>query len=74
MDDAQAAPAVERVLAGEMSYDDLDEPAQALVRSAWDRKLGARISVVDFEEELRASGRPWAEADSDGNVVVRHPD
>lgn len=65
--------AIERVLAGQMSYDALSEPEQAVVRVEWDERIAARIAGLNFEERLRAAGRPWAEADADGNVVMRDP-
>lgn len=64
---------VAQVLAGQASYDDLDEQAQAAVRTAWDQRLAEDIANLNFSERLRAAGRPWAEADADGNVVWREP-
>lgn len=64
---------VARVLAGKASYDDLEEPAQATVRAAWDEGLAEDIASLDFSEELRAAGRPWAAVDADGHVVWHEP-
>jgi hypothetical protein len=64
---------VARVLAGQASYDELDAHGQAAVRAAWDERLAEDIERLDFAEGLRAAGRPWAEADADGNVVWREP-
>jgi hypothetical protein len=65
---------VEQVLAGRASYDDLaTDEEQALVRAEWDRRMVARISDLDFEAEFLAAGEPWAEADTDGNLVIRTP-
>ena len=69
----KSAEMVARVLAGQASYDELDEPAQAAGRAAWDKRLAGDIERLDFSERLTASGRPWAEADADGNVVWREP-
>ena len=66
-------PMVARVLAGQASYDDLDESAQAAVRAAWDERIAQDIESLDFSKRLRAAGRPWAEADTDGNVIWRDP-
>lgn len=57
----------------EGSYDGADDRTQADVRAVWDKELTARIANLDLTEELQASGRPWAEADDDGAVVVRGP-
>lgn len=65
--------AIERTLAGEVPYDALTGPEQALARVAWDDQVTDRIAALDFEERLQKAGSPWAEADSDGNVVVRDP-
>lgn len=65
--------AIERVLAGTLPCDAVAEPEQALVRTAWDEQIAARISELDFAEEFAASGSGWVEADADGNVVERQP-
>jgi hypothetical protein len=72
----EASPAVthdtiERVLTGRIAYDDVDDRSQAVVRAAWDEQIAKRISGLDFTERLDSTGAPWAEADDDGNVVVR---
>lgn len=64
---------VARVLAGDASYDDIGGPAQAVVRTAWDQDVAARLDGLDFTERLRTAGRPWAEADADGAVVTVQP-
>jgi hypothetical protein len=63
--------AITRVLAGELSYDELTDPAQAVVRAVWDERIVARLAELDFEDELRSAGVPWPEADDDGSVVMR---
>lgn len=65
--------AITQVLAGRAAYDELADRAQALVRASWDEQIAARIAALDFEDRLHAAGRPWAEADADGRVVVREP-
>jgi hypothetical protein len=72
----EASPAVThdsiaRVLAGKASYDELPDRAQAVVRAEWDELITATIAGLNFEDRLQKSGRPWAEADSDGNTVIR---
>lgn len=63
---------VARVLAGRAAYDELaDDKAQALVRAAWNEQITERIAALDLTAELDAAGRPWVEADADGNVVTR---
>lgn len=64
---------VARVLAGDTSYDALAANTQAVVRSSWDQRIAERVAEMDFEERLNAAGEPWAEADAEGNVVVRRP-
>lgn len=65
--------AIERVLTGRAAYDEVDDRAQAVVRAAWDQDIAARIAALSFTEELEATGLPWAEADADGEIVVRGP-
>ncbi len=65
--------AIAEVLAGRERYDTLDDRAQAIVRVAWQEQISERIARLDFEEQLDAAGATWAEADDDGNVIVRHP-
>jgi hypothetical protein len=65
--------AIERVLTGSLKYDAVDEHAQAAVRATWGEEIAAKIADLDFTEQLLASGRPWAEADDDGAIVVRQP-
>jgi hypothetical protein len=59
------------VLAGQALYDDLPDPAQAAVRVEWDDRVAATLAGLDFTGDLRANGKPWAEADEDGNLVMR---
>lgn len=65
--------AIARVLAGQASYDELPDQAQAIARASWDEQIADRVAALDFEERLRAAGEPWPEADAEGNVVVRRP-
>lgn len=63
--------AIDKVLTGRAPYDALSDEAQAVVRAAWNEQISAKITELDFEERLQESGRPWAEADSDGHTVIR---
>lgn len=63
--------AISRVLAGQASYDELGDRAQAVVRASWDEQIAARIDGLDLADRLQDAGRPWPEADADGHVVVR---
>lgn len=63
--------AVARVLAGNGSYDALAEREQAIVRAAWDERIAAAIASLNFEKELLAAGDAWAEADDEGNLIIR---
>ncbi|MFA4929733.1 MAG: hypothetical protein WC558_14540 [Patulibacter sp.] len=62
---------IERVLAGDGSYDSLAEREQAVVRSTWDERIAYGISGLDFEAEFAAVGESWSEVDAAGNVVTR---
>lgn len=64
---------IERVLAGNGSYDELSERAQAVVRAAWDERVSERRASLNFEEEFTAAGETWSEADETGEVIVRDP-
>ena len=46
MDDAD--PIVAAGIAGNLSYDDLNETQQAAVRAAWERLDAAAIAELDF--------------------------
>lgn len=52
-------------------YDDLPDAEQSAVRAEWDDRVAATLAGLDFTEGLYATGKPWAEADEDGNVVTR---
>ncbi len=69
-----AHASIDRVLRGQAPYDSIPDEAQAVVRVLWEEEIGARIAKLDFTERLKNAGRAWAEADEDGNPVVRAPD
>ncbi len=62
---------VERVLAGDGSYDALGEREQAIVRAEWDEQVTARVAALDFEAEFTEAGESWSEADAAGRLVSR---
>jgi hypothetical protein len=64
---------VEAVLAGNGSYDALQEREQAIVRATWDEHLAERLASVDLEQKLRDAGVAYAEADAEGNLVIHAP-
>lgn len=53
--------------------DTLTDAEQAVVRASWDEQVAGDVVALDLTEQLRASGKPWAVADADGNVVWREP-
>ncbi|MHA6695621.1 hypothetical protein [Homoserinimonas sp. A520] len=52
-------------------YDGLSDEEQASVRANWDEQIKARIADLNLEAALIESGRPWAEADAEGRIVIR---
>lgn len=64
---------IEAVLAGDGSYDALQEREQAIVRGSWDELIAERLSSLDLEQRFQAAGVEWVEADDEGNLVVRGP-
>lgn len=64
---------IEAVLAGDGSYDALQEREQAVVRATWDEQVAERLSGLDLEEKLQAEGVEWVEADGEGNLVTHRP-
>ncbi|MBO9534190.1 MAG: hypothetical protein J7513_14560 [Solirubrobacteraceae bacterium] len=69
---AMTAETIERVLSGQLAYDDLASPFdRAVVRNAWDEQLTQRMGEVDLSAPLSGAGLARHEADDDGNVVAR---
>lgn len=66
---------IQRVLAGDGSYDDLSEREQAIVRVEWDQRITDRREALDLEADFTAAGESWSESDDEGNLVIRpaHP-
>jgi len=65
---------IESVLAGDGSYDALQEREQAIVRGTWGEQIAERLTSLDLEHNFQAAGRDWVEADADGNLVARSVD
>lgn len=62
---------IDRVLAGQISYDDVADREQAAVRTAWREAIDADLASLNLRERFEAEGRTrWSEADEHGNVVV----
>ncbi|MFS3130468.1 TA system antitoxin ParD family protein [Nocardioides sp. Bht2] len=60
---------VERVLAGQLGYDELGERDQVAVRTAWREEMDDRIDSLDLRAAFAAQGRTdHAVADADGTV------
>ena len=65
--------AIADVLAGARAYDGLSAEEQAVVRAEWAERMAARIAELDLAETFTAQGRPYAELDELGRVVVHEP-
>lgn len=63
---------IQRVLAGEASYDDLGERDQAVVRANWDERIIESRARLDLAAEFTQAGRSWSEADEQGRLGVRN--
>jgi len=62
---------VERVLAGDGSYDQLSEREQAIVRASWDEQIAERIAALDLAAEFADAGEPWSEGNASGQVITQ---
>ena len=59
---------IERVLAGQVSYDALSDPDQPVVRAAWEESIEHLRGTLNYADTFRTSGESWSEADDDGTV------
>ena len=66
--------AIERVLACEASYDDLNSREQAVVRAEWAERTEQRRRSLDLVAEFTEAGMSYAELDDEGRVVHHWPD
>src|SRR3954447_3121 len=68
---AVSARDINRVLAGQISYDEVGEREQAVVRTEWRESIDEGISGLDLRTAFADQGRTQAsEADADGTVRV----
>ena len=63
---------IESVLAGDGSYDALQEREQAIVRSAWDERIASRLSSLDLGSEVRGGGHRLGRGRRRRQLVTRH--
>lgn len=62
---------IDRVLAGQLSYDEIGDREQAAVRSAWREGIEQDLGRLDLRAHFEAEGRTrWSEADAAGQTVV----
>lgn len=61
---------IERVLAGQLDYDELGERGQAIVRAIWDERITEGRQGLNFAAEFEQAGRSWTDADEHGDAVV----
>lgn len=59
------------MLAGDGSYDALQEREQAIVRGTWDEDVAKRLASLNLEQKFQAAGVEWVEADDEGNLDTR---
>jgi hypothetical protein len=62
---------IAQVLTGRGDYDSLTPKEQAVVRAEWSERMTQRREALDLTVTFGGEGRPYAELDDDGNVVVR---
>lgn len=58
---------IQRVLAGDADYDDLDQAAE---RANRDGQVPERLAHLDLAPEFAQAGRGWSEADPQGRVSL----
>lgn len=62
---------IDRVLAGQLSYDELGDRDQAVVRTSWREGVDDDLSTLDLRSRFEAQGRSrWSEANAEGTVTV----
>ncbi|WP_242474774.1 ParD-like family protein [Tomitella cavernea] len=70
---ALSTGAIEQVLAGEKSYEDLDAGSQKVVRGLWHDRIDDSIASLNLSDEFTAAGESRSEADSVGAVGTHDP-
>lgn len=68
---APDAGLVAAVLAGDVSYDEVDDVSQAVVRAVWDERLAVPVDLGDLMTGWRAAGARWVVADRLGRTLFR---
>lgn len=64
---------IDRMLAGQVPYDQIGDREQAAVRTAWRERVEEDIASLDLRARFEAEGRTrWSEADANGDVTVHH--
>ena len=62
---------IDRVLAGQLPYDELGDRDQAVVRAAWRDGVDSDLAELNLRARFEAQGRTrWSDADRDGVVTV----
>jgi len=62
---------IDRVLAGQIPYDEVGTHTQAAVRTTWREQMDDDIASLDLRARFVAEGRTrWSEADESGAVTV----
>ena len=64
---------IQAVLTGQRSYDHLNQPEQALVRTAWNERLTETLATLDLARSFEAEGHRYAELDEQGNIRIVTP-
>lgn len=67
---------IQRVLAGEpgITYDNLSEHDQAVVRASWDEAIEEKRSKLNYAKRFASEGSSWSGLDESGNVVIYNAD
>ena len=64
---------VQAVLRGQASYDALNVPEQAIVRTAWAEAIAERRAGLNLAEVFEAEGHTYAELDEKGEIRAVTP-
>lgn len=65
--------AIERVLVGNSSYDDLNSHEQAVVRTEWAERTEQRRRSLDLVAEFESAGMSYVEQDDEGRIIRHQP-
>lgn len=64
---------IARMLRGAQDYDALDPKEQAIARACWKDRMAILSAALRLDRSFAAEGRPYAELDEQGAVVVHEP-